>query len=162
MNNIWIYWGAKEAWTSRRSIENNRLYFPFEDLTADLSGAGNETLIRTALQNEGSVLLRSEFAVQSLDLLANGMQKGDWVIIPGKFDSLYHMGEITSEYQFEEDEDYGLHHSRKVDWFLQNVPAESLPIRHAETLYLSKREPVLLNEQESSHFRQSYQLAVGF
>ncbi|MBI1221343.1 MAG: hypothetical protein GC180_01965 [Bacteroidetes bacterium] len=162
MNNIWIYQGASEAWTSRRSLEHGCLYFPFEDLELDLSALGNQTLIQSALLDKSSELARNENAILSIDLLANGMQKGDWIIIPGKFNQLYHMGEITGDYVYLPDEDYGLHHSRSIDWFLKDVPVTSLPIRHSETVYQSQSEPVLLNEKESSYFRQSYQMAAGF
>jgi len=162
MNNIWVYWGAKEAWTSRKSIENNCLYFPFEDLDIDLTNKGNETLIRQAIAEGSSSVFCSEFMLQSIDLLANGIQKGDWIIIPGRFDSLYHMGEVRGDYHFEIDEDYGLHHTRKVDWFVKNVPASSLPLLMADTLTMSKNEPVLLNERESYSFRTTYGMAVGF
>lgn len=124
----------------------------------DFSKAGNETLIRAMLPDAEN----SEHLVQSIDLLTNTLRKGDWIIIPGKFETLYHMGEIQSDYTFKLDDDYGLHHSRKVDWFVKNVPASALPMNLAETISLSKNEPVLLNDQESSSFRTVYGMASGF
>lgn len=161
-NTIWLYWGAREAWTSRRSLEEGKLFFPFEDVNIDFSLAGNETLISLALEDLDPPLTNPEFAARSIDLLTNGMKPGDWIIIPGKFQTLYHMGEIQGDYAYEFDADYGLHHSRKVDWFVRDVPASALPMSLITTITASLNEPLMLEPKQSLEVLNGYKMAVGF
>ncbi|MDX5320128.1 MAG: hypothetical protein LPK45_03550 [Bacteroidota bacterium] len=157
MNTIWMFWGAREAWTTRRSLENGCLYFPFEDLEKDCSHLGNETLIRSELSGR-----LKEDQIQCFDLLSNGLRQGDWIIIPGDMGHHYHMGQVTGNYHFEWDSDYGLHHFRRVDWFQRDMPVVSLPNFYSESRYLSMQQPVILPPQEAEWFQQPLQLAVGF
>lgn len=159
MNKICLFWSGGDGWTAKPSIKMNRLYLPFEDMPVDFSNAGNETLIRREISESREMSSKrfSEFVYQSIDLLKNGIEIGDWVIISGRFGTLYHIGEVMGDYTYEFDEDYGLHHSRKMHWFAKNIPSLGFPISITNTL--SKRPtdgPFLLDSRQTDDFHSIF------
>ena len=53
---------------------------------------------------------------------ANVMKVGDWIILPSKFKSAIHFGEIRGEYEYHSNAPSPFYHSRTVEWFAKDLP----------------------------------------
>src|SRR5690606_32568769 len=53
---------------------------------------------------------------------AKRMQIGDWVVLPSKKKASIHFAKITGEYQYIPSGPSAYFHTRKVDWFAQDIP----------------------------------------
>jgi restriction system protein len=49
------------------------------------------------------------------------MKIGDWIVLPSKFKSTIHFGEIKGDYRYDSKAEYPFYHSRKVDWFARDI-----------------------------------------
>lgn len=162
MNKIWLYWSGSDGWTAKPSVKKNKVFLPFEDFNISFENAGNETLIRQKLYEmpNGSSQY-SDFVVQHIDRHVNEAQIGDWIVLPGRFGSLFHMGEVMSDYSYEYDEDYGLHHSRNMHWFAKNIPALGFPVSLSNTLSEAPQAgPYLLNPKQTDDFQSLFRYRI--
>jgi len=50
------------------------------------------------------------------------MEIGDWVVLPSKKKASIHFAKITGEYEHHPDDPNPYFHSRKVEWFAQDIP----------------------------------------
>lgn len=123
---LWLIRSGKYGEFENRFLDEKRIYFNWGDLNSDLSLLPDREAIYELFLNtypEDKVNAVKNWARQGLQF-SNGMQVGDWVAMPGKFNPVIHFAKITSDYQFDPAGEDRFQHYRTVEWFAIDIPRD--------------------------------------
>ena len=123
---LWLIRAGKHGEHEQKFQETGNVFFTWDKLSTNL-GAAKELsdvyeLFREAYPNESRGKIQnwgrqgSQFALR--------MRKGDWVALPSKFNPVIHFGKITGDYKFNPNVENPYYHSRKIEWFAQDIPRD--------------------------------------
>ncbi len=110
----------------QRFLDEGRIYFTWQGLTPDmgrLSGLDDfYALFEKTYPNwkKGKCQNHARQAIQ----FVGRMQIGDWIVMPSKHNPTIHFGEVTGDYEYMPSGEDRFKHTRKVEWFAQDVPRE--------------------------------------
>jgi restriction system protein len=121
---IWLFRGGRNGEYEAKFLEDNKVYLTWSGLDIDLSTINEKQELSQVLTekypNENKNKLRNW--VGQIWPIAQSVEIGDWVVLPSKFSSVVHIGEITDDYEYDHEGGDRYHHSRAVNWFAQDIP----------------------------------------
>lgn len=124
---LWLVRAGKHAEHEARFLEQNRVCLTFSDLVNEnLAAISDYDGIKAVIQRNnpnGTVGMIRNFAGQAWAFTL-AMKVGDWVILPRKESSTIAIGQVTSPYQFRQDEDPLYQHVRDVTWLNTSIPRD--------------------------------------
>lgn len=121
---IWLFRAGKNGEYEEKFLTEGRIYLTWNDLSIDLKKYEERETLLQKLQNLYSsekVNTIKNWASQIYPI-AFRMEIGDWVVLPSKRTSTIHIGKITGEYCFAEENGNPYYHYRDVDWFARDIP----------------------------------------
>jgi len=123
---LWLIRSGKNGEFENRFLNENRIYFNWSDLNTDLSAPKSREAFYDVFLDvypESKVNAVKNWARQGMQFV-QGMQVGDWVAMPGKFNPVIHFAKITSDYRFDPSGEDRFQHSRSVEWFAVDIPRD--------------------------------------
>lgn len=121
---LWLARAGAHGEYESHFFDENRIYLTWEDLPDDLSAAGDYEAIRRVLQQIYPDNLPRQIGNYSGQVWAFvlGMNVGDWVVVPKKQKSTIAIGEIKSNYSYQNNIDPLYRHYREVRWLNMDIP----------------------------------------
>lgn len=123
---LWLIRAGANGEYEQRFLTENRIYFNWGGLLTDLGRLPDLASFYKVFGDtypdakKGKVQNNARQAMQFAKL----MQPGDWVALPSKFNPTIHFGKIAGPYQYDPKAEDRFQHSRKVDWFAQDIPRD--------------------------------------
>lgn len=121
---IWLFRAGKRGQFEEKFLADGRIYLTWNHLNIDLRQYKNREKLLQKLQevypSEKMNTLKN-WASQIYPI-AHRVETGDWVVLPSKRTNTIHIGKITGEYQYEEENGSPYYHFRTVDWFAKDIP----------------------------------------
>lgn len=121
---IWLCRAGRFGEHEARFLENNKIYFTFEEIDKPLNSfSGRAAIQQYFLEKVPTLKERAalNFASQA-HIFGSRMSVDDWVITPSKnLPGILHFGKIVGEYAFDTEAEDCYRHSRSVEWF-SDVP----------------------------------------
>lgn len=121
---IWLFRAGKFGEFEGKFLDEGKIYLTWERSNHDLS------LITTKIDVYKTLM--EDYPEEKIGTIrnwtgqvfpfANEMKIGDWVVLPSKFKSAIHFGEIKGEYEYHPNGPSPFYHSRKVKWFARDLP----------------------------------------
>lgn len=121
---IWLFRAGSNGEYEEKFLTENKIYLTWNNLNINLS----EYSEREKLYSKLNEIYPSEKSktiynwLSQIYPIAHRMQKDDWVVLPSKRTSTIHFGKIVGDYEFNPQNDNPYYHSRKIDWFAQDIP----------------------------------------
>lgn len=139
MQTTWVTWAGYQGRYTKEFLRQQRVGVPFFGMGHSVEEAQSkqeiiEILYRELWKDSGGI---TPVATNALAIWRFEMQIGDWIILPGRFERLYFIGELLSEYTYVPDDPWELYHYRKVHWFARNLPKQAFPESLQNTLDIS-------------------------
>jgi restriction system protein len=137
MKKLWLVRAGKHGERELLAIEGNKLapgFFEVDDLIKADTREQVRAKVSEGFPNEAEGCI-SNFTGQ-LNQFRNAIQKGDLVIMPQKRTPLVAIGEVTSDYKYEEGPVF---HTRSVRWHKTDLPREAFKqdLRHSMGAYMT-------------------------
>ncbi|MGD9677001.1 MAG: restriction endonuclease [Vulcanibacillus sp.] len=120
---IWLFRAGRNGEYENKYITDNRVYLTWDNLDFDLKTIESKEKLYKILINHYD-LDKEKTAINwasQIWPIAHRMQKGDWVVLPSKFNRTIHFGEIIGEYTFDKSLGSPYYHYRDVKWFAMDV-----------------------------------------
>ena len=121
---IWLFRAGKRGQFEEKFLTDSRIYLTWNRLNIDLNQYKNREKLLQKLQevypSEKMNTLKN-WASQIYPI-AHRVEIGDWVVLPSKRTNTIHIGKITGEYQYAEENGSPYYHYRTVDWFAKDIP----------------------------------------
>lgn len=121
---IWLFRAGKRGQFEEKFLADGRIYLTWNHLNIDLGQYKNREKLLQKLQevypSEKMNTLKN-WASQIYPI-AHRVEVGDWVVLPSKRTNTIHIGKITGEYQYAEENGSPYYHYRTVDWFAKDIP----------------------------------------
>lgn len=121
---IWLFRAGKRGQFEEKFLTDSRIYLTWNCLNIDLNQYKNREKLLQKLQevypSEKMNTLKN-WASQIYPI-AHRVEIGDWVVLPSKRTNTIHIGKITGEYQYTEENGSPYYHYRTVDWFAKDIP----------------------------------------
>lgn len=121
---IWLFRAGKRGQFEEKFFADGRIYLTWNHLNIDLGQYKNREKLLQKLQevypSEKMNTLKN-WASQIYPI-AHRVEVGDWVVLPSKRTNTIHIGKITGEYQYAEENGSPYYHYRTVDWFAKDIP----------------------------------------
>lgn len=121
---IWLFRAGSNGEYEEKFLTEKRVYLTWNNLDINLS----DYFDREKLYNKLNEIYPSEKSktlynwLSQIYPIAHRMQKNDWVVLPSKRTSTIHFGKIVGDYEFNPQNDNPYYHSRKIEWFAQDIP----------------------------------------
>lgn len=121
---IWLFRAGKFGEYEHKFLTDNKIYLTWEGVKVDLSKFNSKMDLYKKL---GEIYPEEKMgAIRNytgqLWPIAKEFQKGDWIVLPSKFKSSIHIGEIIGDYDFDPKAENPFYHSLKVKWIAKDVP----------------------------------------
>jgi len=121
---LWLVRAEKYGQSEQLFLDESRVYLTWHHLDCDLKKATNREELRAMIQEHypdysGSRLVNYSGQVWAF---SHRINPGDWVVLPSKSKSAIHIGEIVSNYIFDDKSDKPFPHYRKVKWIAKDIP----------------------------------------
>lgn len=121
---IWLFRAGSNGEFEEKFLNENKIYLTWNDLNVDLS----EYSDREKLYNKMCEIYSGEKSktlynwLSQIYPIAHRMQINDWIVLPSKRTSTIHFGKIIGEYEYCSQNDNPYYHSRRIEWFAQDIP----------------------------------------
>lgn len=121
---IWLFRAGKRGEFEEKFLTDSRIYLTWNRLNIDLNQYKNREKLLQKLQeiypSEKMNTLKN-WASQIYPI-AHRVEIGDWVVLPSKRTNTIHIGKVTGEYQYAEENGSPYYHYRTVEWFAKDIP----------------------------------------
>lgn len=101
---IWLFRAGKRGEFEEKFLTDGRIYLTWNDLNIDLKEYKSRGRLLQKLQGiySGEKINTLKNWASQIYPIAHRMDIGDWVVLPSKRTSTIHIGKITGEYQYAE------------------------------------------------------------
>lgn len=123
---LWLIRAGANGEYEPRFFSENRIYFNWSGLSADLGKLPNLEAFYNVFgetypdYKKGRIQNNARQGMQ----FAKSMQPGDWVALPSKSNPTIHFGKILGHCEYDPKADDRFQHSRRVEWFAQDIPRD--------------------------------------
>ena len=121
---LWLVRAGKSGEYERKFLAEGKVYLTWEALKMNLE--------KVETNDKLSEHLSGIYTSQNPNTLRNwsnqiwafskSIQKGDWIVLPSKFERTLHFGKVTGSYLYHSQADNPYYHSLEVNWFAQDIP----------------------------------------
>ncbi len=121
---IWLFRAGKRGQFEEKFLADGKIYLTWNHLNIDLNQYKNREKLLQKLQEvypSEKINTLKNWASQIYPI-AHRVEVGDWVVLPSKRTNTIHIGKITGEYQYAEENGSPYYHYRTVDWFAKDIP----------------------------------------
>lgn len=121
---LWLCRAGKRGKWEQSFLDENRIYLTWEGLNRNLSELQTKPELGEVLREvyPDAPKRRISQNTGQIWVFAQRMQIGDWVVLPSKMKPAIHIGEITSEYQFNANAVDPCFHYRNIKWIETDIP----------------------------------------
>lgn len=121
---IWLFRAGKRGQFEEKFLADGRIYLTWNHLNIDLGQYKNREKLLQKLQEVYSSEKMNTLKNWASQIypIAHRVEVGDWVVLPSKRTNTIHIGKITGEYQYAEENGSPYYHYRTVDWFAKDIP----------------------------------------
>lgn len=121
---VWLIRAGSHGEYEQKYLQEKRVYVTWSNLDVDLSKlSSRDSLVTEMTQRYGDVKAKAiENWSRQVWPFAHDMKPGDWVVLPSKSSPFIHIGEITSDYIFNQAGPSPYFHFREVNWFAPEIP----------------------------------------
>lgn len=122
---LWMLRGGKHDEDVPRFLSEGRVFPGWgQDLREDLGKLSSKEDYKRLLERNGRLWTKMKLAVAAgqLNFFVKRMKVGDWVVVPNRSKAAIHIGELNSEYQFDQSAANGPFHFRDVKWMGMDIP----------------------------------------
>lgn len=126
---LWLIRAGSRGEHEQKFLDEGRVFVAWDGLDADLGALPD----REGLISELEVRFPDEKAKALMNWssqiwpFANGMQSGDWVVMPSKLQSGLYFGELSGDYHYEAAGPNPYFHWRSINWFSGLIPRSVFP-----------------------------------
>lgn len=132
---LWVVRAAEQAESELRALQEGRIHASWCDLRYDLSVPESPDELLGILTETYQDLTRNSRAslARTLWSFAREIAPGDWLVVPTRRSSTFHVGEVVGTYSYTEEASELYRHSRELRWVATSVPRSRLDVdlRHA-------------------------------
>jgi len=121
---LWLVRAGQIGEYEDKFLNEGRIYLTWNGLSADLGAvASREALLELLKETypDGRVSRLSNHATQIWSF-SNGMDAGDWVVLPSKKQPVIHIGKIAGPYTYQAEGPDPFFHYRQIEWIGKEVP----------------------------------------
>ena len=120
---LWLVRAGSHGEFESKFIDEKRIYLTWDSLAHDISKLSDRSKLIEILETiePGAKPKRLINHASQIWPFAHAMQKGDWVVLPLKSQTIY-VGEITGDYRFEKSGPNPFYHWRAVEWIGEAIP----------------------------------------
>lgn len=121
---IWLFRAGSNGEYEEKFLTEKRVYLTWNNLDINLSDYSD----REKLYNKLNEIYPTEKPktlhnwLSQIYPIAHRVEKDDWIVLPSKRTSTIHFGKIVGEYEYNPQNDNPYYHSRKIEWFAQDIP----------------------------------------
>lgn len=121
---IWLVRAGSSGEYESKFLDDGRIYLTWYDLSINLKSLSTQEELRAHLFEQYPDSKKGRINNWSSQIwpIAHRMEIGDWVVLPSKKKASIHFAKITGEYEHHPDGPNPYFHSRKVEWFAQDIP----------------------------------------
>ena len=127
---IWVIKAGRGAEYEQRSLDENKVFLPIENITSDITQHEEHSRLRTAMvgyTDEGENV-DGVAEIAATWAFSRRIAKGDWIVlVPDLDESPIHVGEVTSDCQYDSEDVDNLRFNRGVTWLVQDLSRTALP-----------------------------------
>lgn len=121
---IWLVRAGSAGEYESKFLDEGRIYVTWDNFDKDLNRFSEPDQLRSALSEQYSDAKAGTVKNWASQIwpFAKRMNVGDWVVLPSKKKASIHFAKITGEYEYLQGSRSPFFHSRRVDWFAQDIP----------------------------------------
>ncbi|MDM8125709.1 restriction endonuclease [Mediterraneibacter glycyrrhizinilyticus] len=145
---LWVVRAGQKSKFITSIIENSEIYLPWEGYSFPLNTGKTADEYRKIVMKEKGTENRTSVSNWSgqINSFVNEIKIGDYVLIPMFKSREYVLATVSGEYTFNNRNENGLYHSRKISIIATKIPADifTQPIRYSlgafRTIFKVKQE----------------------
>ena len=121
---LWLVRGGKHGELEKQFLEENRIYFTWEELSYDLAKYKTPQQLRSLLEEvypDSSKAQISNYLGQ-VGAFSQKIKPGDWIVLPSKLKPAIHVAEVKGDYIFNPEGEDSFSHYREIEWIAEDVP----------------------------------------
>ena len=121
---LWLIRAGRAGELEDRFLNENRIYLTWGGLNRDLRKPVDREELKELLTEVYPEAKKNKIRNHAGQIwgFARKMAIGDWVALPSKKKASIHIGEITSDYQFDANAENPMYHWRDVRWLETDIP----------------------------------------
>lgn len=126
---LWLCRAGKGAKYLKYIINNKKIFMPWDGFRKDLSILKDKDDFMELVRKEKVDASRTSIATWGSQLMnfCRGIKIGDYVLIPTEGSRSFILAKVIGEYQYDEDNELKLYHSRRIKVIYSEIPRESFP-----------------------------------
>lgn len=121
---VWLARAGKLGEYESKFLDEGKIYLTTNELNIDLSALKERNELYDYLMNfykdEKKNTIRNW--IGQIYPFVHKVVKGDWIVLPSKFNATIHIGEVTGDYVYDKKAEDPYYHSRNVKWFAPDIP----------------------------------------
>lgn len=121
---LWLVRAGQHGQGEQDFLADGRIYLGWGNIERDLSGATTRSDIRAIIEEEYPDWPKGKVSNGTGQVwgFVNGINEGDWIVLPSKTKAAIHFGEVKGPYVFDARHVEGMRQYRKVNWFATDIP----------------------------------------
>lgn len=120
---IWLVRAGKSGEYEKKFLDEGRVYFTWDINTEDLTGVKEYSAVYKIMENSYPGRKKRQIGNYAGQLYAFlNMKIGDWIVMPSKFKSTMHIGEVSSGYKYNPQTIAEYIHYVEVKWIKKDIP----------------------------------------
>lgn len=121
---LYLVRAGKNGEFENKFLGDNKIYLTWGQFNIDLTNIGTRDELRSKFEDiypTASKGLTTQNTAQIWTFLKK-ISIGDWVVVPSKFNPVYHVAEVLSDYQYDVQGADPYFHYRDVKWIKRDLP----------------------------------------
>lgn len=121
---IWLFRAGKSGQYEAKFLNENKIFLTWDELNIDLSKFNSKQELLNYLGDFYSDSKRNTVRnwLGQIWPISKELKIGDWIVLPSKLKSAIHVGEITGDYQYNQNAENPFFHYRSINWFATDIP----------------------------------------
>lgn len=120
---IWLIRAGKSGEYEKKFLDEGKVYFTLDIDTADLTGVKEYSAVYKVMASSYPGRKKRQIGNYTGQLYAFlNMKIGDWIVMPSKFKSTMHIGEVVSGYKYNPQKIAEYVHYFEVKWIKRDIP----------------------------------------
>ncbi len=121
---LWLVRAGSHGEYEKKFLEENRVFLTWNELSHDLSTLKDRGELRSLLEQVYPNAPKGRITnnIGQIWAFSQGIDKGDWVVLPSKQKPAIHIARVKGDYTFHATGEAPFFHYREVEWIVQDVP----------------------------------------
>lgn len=149
---MWVIRAGQNAIYYEKFIMSSKVFLPWDGYKIDLSNLSSRNDFRQTVVREKKIDNRTSISnwAGQLYSFSKEIEVGDYVLIPSKASNTFSLARINGDYEYDENSNDGLYHSRDIVVLVREIPKRVFPqdivysLGAYRTIFRAKQEDRIL------------------